>query len=414
LFDAVGQPARFVGSAVDITEQKQAQIEKEQLESQLRQSQKMEAIGTLAGGIAHDFNNVLGAILGYGELAVQQSAANSDLRRYLDNVMHAAERARLLVERILGFSRSGLGDRVLFNAQSVVSETLDLLAASLPAGIRLKTRLDGGNAGLSGDPTDLHQVTMNLCTNALQAMPRGGELCVILERMEVRDPRSLSRGSLGSGEYVRLSIADTGGGMPAALLERIFDPFFTTKSVGEGTGLGLSLVHGIVIDLGGAIEVSSMVDRGTRFEVWLPLAGETAAVVAEPARTLPRGHGETVMIVDDEQPLVELAEEVVARLGYEPVGFASSSAALAAFMAAPGRFNAILTDETMPDLNGTELARQIRGISPSMPILMMSGRAVASLVDRATEAGIAEVLCKPLHARDIAESLARVLDVRHA
>jgi PAS domain S-box-containing protein len=413
-FDAAGRPARFVGSAMDITEQKQAQIEKEQLESQLRQSQKMEAIGTLAGGIAHDFNNVLGAILGYGELAVQQSAENSDLRRYLDNVMHAAERAKLLVERILGFSRRGLGDRVLFNAEAVVNETLDLLAASLPAGILLKTRLDARNAGLSGDPTDLHQVTMNLCTNATQAMTRGGELGVILERMDVRDARTLSRGALIPGDYVRLAITDTGGGIQPALLDRIFDPFFTTKGVGEGTGLGLSLVHGIVIDLGGAIEVSSAVGRGTRFEIWLPVAGEIAAAAAEPARTLPRGHGEAVMIVDDEQPLVELAEEVLARLGYEPVGFASSTAALEAFMEAPDRFDAILTDEMMPDLSGTELARRIRAICPSMPILMMSGRAVARLVDRATEAGIAEVLRKPLQARDIADSLARVLDIAHA
>jgi PAS domain S-box-containing protein len=413
-FDAAGQPARFVGSAMDITAQKQAQTEKERLESQLRQSQKMEAIGTLAGGIAHDFNNVLGAILGYGELALQQSAEHSDLRRYLDNVMHAAERAKLLVERILGFSRSGLGDRVLFNAQSVVNETLDLLAASLPAGIQLQARLDAGNAGLSGDPTDLHQVTMNLCTNAVQAMARGGELGVVMERVDVREARSLSRGSLVPGEYVRLTIRDTGAGIAPALLDRIFDPFFTTKSVGEGTGLGLSLVHGIVIDLGGAIEVASTVDHGTRFDIWLPMAGETAVAAAELVQTLPRGRGETVMIVDDEQPLVELAEEVVARLGYEPVGFASSTAALEAFMATPDRFDAVLTDEMMPELVGTELARQIRRICPSMPILMMSGRAVAPLVERATAAGIAEVLRKPLHGRDIAESLARVLETRHA
>jgi signal transduction histidine kinase/ActR/RegA family two-component response regulator len=385
------------------------QIEKERLESQLRQSQKMEAIGTLAGGIAHDFNNVLGAILGYGELAVQQAAKNSDLERYLDNVMNAAERAKSLVERILGFSRSGLGNRVLFNVQSVVNETLELLAASLPAGIRLETRLEAGNAGVVGDPTDLHQVTMNLCTNAVQAMARGGELDVVLGREDVREPGALSRGSLAAGSYVRLTITDTGAGIPPPALERIFDPFFTTKGVGEGTGLGLALVHGIVTDLGGAIEVDSALGRGTRFDIWLPVGGETAVAAVEPARTLPRGHGETLMIVDDERPLVELAEEVVARLGYEPVGFASSTAALEAFTAAPHRFDAVLTDEMMPDLIGTELARRLRLVRPSIPILMMSGRAVAPLLDRATEAGIAAILRKPLHGRDIAESLARVL-----
>ncbi len=379
-------------------------------EERLRQSQKMEAIGTLAGGIAHDFNNVLGAILGYGELAVQNSAENSDLRRYLDHIMHAAERAKLLVERILGFSRSGLGDQVLVNVQSVVNETLELLAASLPAGIRLETRLEAGNAGVIGDPTYLHQVTMNLCTNAVQAMERGGMLGVLMERAELRELKTLSRGSLAPGDYVRLTVTDTGGGIPPSVLDRIFDPFFTTKSVGEGTGLGLSLVHGIVVDLGGAIEVTSTVGRGTRFDIWLPVAGEAAVADVEHARMLPRGNGETVMIVDDEQPLVELAEEIVARLGYEPVGFVSSTSALQAFNGAPHRFDVVLTDEMMPDVAGTELARQIRVVRPSIPILLMSGRAVAPLVDRATEAGIREVLRKPLHARDIAESLARVLE----
>ncbi len=408
-FDAAGKPSRFVGSAIDVTEQKQAQMEKEQLESQLRQSQKMEAIGTLAGGIAHDFNNALGAILGYGELALQHSAEGSDLRRYLDNIMHAAERAKLLVERILGFSRSGLGDQVLVNVQSVVNETLELLTASLPAGIRLETRLEAGDAGVIGDPTYLHQVTMNLCTNAVQAMARGGVLGVVMERTSVRAARPLARGSLAPADYVRLTITDTGAGIPPAALDRIFDPFFTTKGVGEGTGLGLSLVHGIVVDLGGAIEVASTPGRGSRFDIWLPVAGEAPVADAEAARTLPRGNGQTVMIVDDEQPLVELAEEVVARLGYEPVGFVSSPDALQAFAAAPHRFDAVLTDEMMPVLAGTELARQIRAVRPSIPVLLMSGRAVAPLVERATEAGVQEVLRKPLHARDIAESLARAL-----
>ena len=408
-FDAAGKPSRFVGSAIDITEQKQAQLEKERLEAQLRQSQKMEAVGTLAGGIAHDFNNVLGAILGYGELAVQHSAGNSALRRYLDNVMHAAERAKLLVERILGFSRSGLGDLVLVNVQWVVNETLELLAGSLPTGIRLERRLEAGDAAVIGDPTYLHQVTMNLCTNAVQAMERGGVLGVTLQRLQVTELRALARGSLVPGDYVRLAVADTGAGIPAEVMERIFDPFFTTKSVGEGTGLGLSLVHGIVADLGGAIDVSSTMGEGTRFEIWLPVAGEASGANTEPAGDLPYGSGETVMIVDDEPQLVALAEEVVARLGYEPVGFASSTAALQAFRAEPQRFDVVITDQMMPDLLGTELARQVRAVRPSIPILLMSGRAVQSVVDRAAEVGVNEVLRKPLHSQEIADSLARVL-----
>jgi PAS domain S-box-containing protein len=409
LRDSAGTPVRFVGSSTDATAQKQAQIDKEQLETQLRQSQKMEAIGTLAGGIAHDFNNILGAILGYGELAHEQSVAGSPLRRHLDNVMHAAERAQTLVERILGFSRSGLGDSAPVNVQFVIEETLELLEASLPAGIRLESRIDAGNSAVIGDATYLHQVAMNLCTNAVQAMERGGVLRVLLERTEVAQRRSLTRGSLAPGHYVRLAVSDTGVGMPAALLERIFDPFFTTKGVGQGTGLGLSLVDGLVSDLGGAIDVTSAAGEGTTFEIWLPIAGETAMPAAEVARTLPRGNGETVMIVDDERPLVALAEEITAQLGYEPVGFDSSSAALAAFRAKPQRFDAVLTDEAMPDLIGSELAHEIRRLRPTIPIILMSGYGGAQLTSRAAEIGVNEVLRKPLHRHDLAESLARAL-----
>jgi hypothetical protein len=206
LRDATGKPVRIVGSTSNVNAQKLAQAQKEELEAQLRQSQKMEAIGTLAGGIAHDFNNILGAILGYGELAHQQSAEGSPLRRYLDNVMHATERAQMLIERILGFSRSGLGDRAPVNVQFVIEETLELLEASLPAGIRLESRIEAGNSAVIGDATYLHQVAMNLCTNAVQAMERGGTLGVILECVEVNESRALSRGLLHPGSYVRLTV----------------------------------------------------------------------------------------------------------------------------------------------------------------------------------------------------------------
>jgi PAS domain S-box-containing protein len=410
LRDSQGKQVRFVGSTIDVNAQKLAQAHKEQLEAQLRQSQKMEAIGTLAGGIAHDFNNILGAILGYGELAHQQSEEGSPLRRYLDNVMHAAERAQMLIERILGFSRSGLGDRAPVNVQFVIEETLELLEASLPAGIRLESRISSGNAAVIGDATYLHQVAMNLCTNAVQAMEQGGTLRVTLERIEVTESRALSRGLLHPGSYVRLIVSDTGVGIPPAVLERMFDPFFTTKGVGRGTGLGLSLVHGIVTDLGGAIDVTSKTGEGTTFEIWLPVTGETAMPSLEAASPLPRGRGETVMIVDDERPLVALAEEITAQLGYEPVGFDSSRAALAAFSAQPRRFDAVLTDEAMPDLVGTELASEIRRLRPAIPIILMSGYGGAQLTTRAAEIGVNEVLRKPLHRRDLAESLARVLE----
>src|SRR3984957_7774915 len=413
LRDSQGKQVRFVGSTIDVNAQKLAQAHKEQLEAQLRQSQKMEAIGTLAGGIAHDFNNILGAILGYGELAHQQSEEGSPLRRYLDNVMHAAERAQMLIERILGFSRSGLGDRAPVNVQFVIEETLELLEASLPAGIRLESRIESGNSAVIGDATYLHQVAMNLCTNAVQAMERGGTLGVILECVDVNESRALSRGLLHPGSYVRLTVRDTGVGIAPAVLERMFDPFFTTKGGGQGTGLGLSLVHGIVSDLGGAIDVTSKAGEGTTFEIWLPVAGETAMPPLEAASPLPHGQGETVMIVDDERPLVALAEEITAQLGYEPVGFDSSRAALEAFSSQPQRFDAVLTDEAMPDLVGTELATEIRRLRPAIPIILMSGYGGAQLTNRAAEIGVNEVLRKPLHRRDLAESLARVLESAH-
>ncbi|HEY0337671.1 MAG TPA: ATP-binding protein [Burkholderiales bacterium] len=409
LRDASGKAYRFVGSAIDVTARKQAEDETERLEAQLRQSQKMEAMGTLAGGIAHDFNNILGAILGYGELAQKQAAQGTAIRRYVDNVMHAAGRAKLLVERILGFSRSGLSERAPVNIQSIVDETLELLVASLPPRIRLERKLDCGNAAVLGDPTQLQQVAMNLFTNALQAMEHGGTLRVVLDCVDVAERRPLTQGLLVPGPYVRLVVSDTGTGIEPATLERMFDPFFTTKGVGQGTGLGLSVVHGIVADLGGAIEVLSQIGQGTTFAIWLPVSALRAKPPGDIVRDLPRGQGEGVMIVDDEGALIALAEEMVAELGYEPTGFQSSTAALQAFRADPRRYDVVVTDETMPDLAGTDLAREISRLCPDTPILLMSGYTGKKLADRARAAGVTEVLRKPLVSRDIAEALARVL-----
>jgi CheY-like chemotaxis protein len=261
---------------------------------------------------------------------------------------------------------------------------------------------------VSGDPTDLHQITMNLCTNAVQAMQSGGVLGVALVRSELSEQRVLARGSLSPGAYVRLIVSDTGSGIQPAILERIFDPFFTTKGVGQGTGLGLSLIHGIVNDLGGAIDVASTIGEGTRFDVWLPVAAEMPTPTREPSQTLPLGSGQTVMIVDDERALVALAEESIAQLGYEPVGFDSSVAALQAYRDAPDRFDAVVTDESMPNLSGTDLAQEIRLLRPSIPIILMSGHGSLELSQRGTQIGINEMLLKPVHSRSLAESLARV------
>jgi signal transduction histidine kinase/ActR/RegA family two-component response regulator len=381
------------------------------LESRERQaqSQKLEALGAMAGGIAHDFNNILGAIFGYGELAQQQAPAGGGLRRYLDNVMHAATRAKSLVDRILGFSRSGMSEHMPVNIQEVIEETLELLEPSLPAEIRLEKQLVAGNAAVIGDATHLHQVAMNLCTNAVQAMQTGGTLRVTVECSVVSEARPVTRGSVCPGRYVRLTVADTGGGIPPAVLDRVFDPFFTTKGVGEGTGLGLALVDGIVHDLGGAIELATRPGEGTEFNIWFPAAGEIARSTDQFPTELSYGDGEAVMIVDDDRALVALAEETLAGLGYEPVGFDSSVMALQAFRLAPLRFDVVLTDENMPELVGTELILELRQVRPDIPVVLMSGRGGAQLAERAAAAGIPAVLQKPLQRRELSEALERAL-----
>jgi NO-binding membrane sensor protein with MHYT domain/nitrogen-specific signal transduction histidine kinase/CheY-like chemotaxis protein len=404
----------FVGAVMDITQRTRAEEaqraqerERQEMQRQLQQAAKMEALGRLAGGMAHDFNNILGAILGYGELAQNNLAEGRAVRRQVDQVMQAGVRGKGLVERILAFSRSGIGERVAVHVQSVVEETLELLAASLPADVHLERRLDAVDTAVVGDATQFHQVVMNLCTNAVQAMERGGLLTVVLERVAVEERRLLSHGTLTAGHFVRLAVSDTGSGISPVVLERMFDPFFTTKRVGDGTGLGLALVHGIVADFGAVIDVATQLGVGTTFTIWLPAAGQTPRLVAEPPCELPRGNGETVMIVDDERALVALAEETLAELGYEPVGFDSSLAALQAFRAEPKRFDLVLTDETMPELTGTELAREIRRLRPDISIILMSGYSSPQLSECAQAAGVVDVLRKPLVRRDIAEPVAR-------
>jgi signal transduction histidine kinase/CheY-like chemotaxis protein len=386
----------------------------EQREQALRKAQKMEAVGTLAGGIAHDFNNILGAILGYGEMAQKAASDGSDQRRYVDNVMHAGARAKALVERILAFSRSGMGERAPVNVQALVEETLELLAASLRPGVRLERTLDAGDVAVIGDATQLHQVVMNLCTNAVQAMPDGGVLEVRLNRTTVPAPQTLSHGELIAGPYVRLVVQDSGSGIEADVLDRMFDPFFTTKGVGEGTGLGLSLVHGIVADLGGAIDVTSAPGHGATFTIWMPALAATPLVGPEHADELPRGSGEVVMVIDDEPALVALAEEMLAELGYEPVGFTSSKTALDAFFADTQRFDLVLTDEMMPGITGTGLALGIKQRRSDIPIVIMTGYTDSAVEALARSADVTEILRKPLQMRDIAQSFARILRTRRS
>ena len=399
----------LVATVEDITSRREAEEARRQLEGQLRQSQKLEALGTFAGGIAHDFNNILGAILGYGERAFHSLAATSDERRYVEQVLHAGNRARTLVERILTFSRSGMGARVPVRVSPVVSETVELLKGRLPASIELDVKLDANDTYVAGDATHLHQVVMNLCSNAVLAMPSGGTLTVALENEHVPAATTLSEGRIGPGDFVRLSVEDTGTGIAPEVLERIFNPFFTTRSTGEGTGLGLSLVDGIVREYGGGIDVRSRVGQGTRFDIYLPVTEAPLPADEAASEALPRGDGQVVLVVDDEDALVTLAEEVLAELGYEPVGFRSSAAALRAFRDDPDRFDAVITDQTMPELTGLELASHIRAIRGSLPVILCSGYGNPALERDARNAGAAALLRKPLRSGELALALHRIL-----
>jgi signal transduction histidine kinase/CheY-like chemotaxis protein len=373
-----------------------------------RQTQNAEATGALAGAIAHDFNNILGAILGYSELAQNAASAEGPMRHYVDNIMIAGLRAKSLVERLLACTRSGLGDRIPVHAQSVVAEALDLISGSLPADVRLEGELHAGDAAVMGDPTQIHRVVMNLCTNAMQAMKSDGALTVSLDLLTLGEARAFATATLSPGEYVRLVVRDSGTGIAPEVLERIFEPFFTTKKVGAGTGLGLSLVHCIVSDLGGAVDVESELGRGSAFTVLLP-RHDCASQLSPAAEELPRGTGQTILLVDDQEPLVRVGEEMLARLGYHPVGFTSSTAALAAFRADRQNFAAVLSDERMPELTGSQLAHELRKLRADIPIIVMSGYGRSTLAVPALSAGANEVLSKPLVMRDIACCLASVL-----
>jgi PAS domain S-box-containing protein len=403
-FDRAGNAIRMVGFMQDITQRKHAEDELRKMEQELRRAQRLEAMGTLAGGIAHDFNNILGAILGYGDVAVRATKKGGRLRRDLESIVAAGERGRALVDRILAFSRSGVGERVAVHVEAVVHEALDQLAAKLPVGVTIEPRLQAGRAAMLGDSTQVHQVVMNLATNAVQAMPNGGVLQVALEAMQLDSARSATVGTLNAGDYIVLKVSDAGIGIAPNVLERMFDPFFTTKEVGVGSGLGLSLVHGIVTSVGGAIDVATELGAGSTFTVYLPRSGDAPAQAANAKRPLPRGDGQRVLVVDDEEPLVRLASETLERLGYAPVSFTSSTAALAAFRANPQRFDAVLTDERMPGLSGSALIREVRGIRDAIPVVLMSGYLGMDNVDANV------VVKKPLSARDLATSMARALE----
>jgi signal transduction histidine kinase len=379
------------------------------LESQRARASKLEALGTLAGGVAHDFNNVLAAIIGFGEICLEAVPPGGDQARRLEKLLQAALRGRSLVERILAFSRGGARASTVFELEPVVAEVLTLLTASLRPGIVLERGLEAHGARLRGDPTQAFEAVMNLCTNAMEAMPAGGTLSVQLERVRIATPRVLSHTQVAPGDYLALSVADQGLGIRPEVMEHLFEPFFTTRAARSGTGLGLAVVHGVVAEFGGAIDVQSRLGKGSRFTLYFPECAE-AIGAPEPAPAAVRaGAAQTLLVVDDDPTLVTLAEEMLTGLGYQPVGFTDPAAALRALQMGPRRFAAIITDEVMPGLSGTQLTEAARTHAPHIPVLLVSGYGGAQLAARAAAVGVTRVLAKPLRRTDLARALGELL-----
>ena len=379
------------------------------LQAQLARASKLESLGTLAGGVAHDFNNVLAGIVGYGEMAQEAAPAGSDQARHIDKVLRAALRGKALVGRVLSFSRGGARASTVFELQPVVEEVLALLSASLRPGVVLARALEAPGACLRGDSTQAFEAVMNLCTNAMQAMPAGGMLSVRLARTHVAQPRVLSHSQLLAGDYLALSVSDQGTGIAPEVMDHLFEPFYTTRGAQSGTGLGLAVVHGVVAEFAGAIDVRADAGQGARFTLYFPESADKAEGRASPPQDLPAGHGQRLLVVDDEPELVSLTVELLEGLGYRPQGYVDPAAALGAALEDAHGFAAVITDEAMPGLTGTQLTEALRKHALGVPVLLVSGYGGALLAHRAARAGVTRVLAKPLRRADLARALADVL-----
>jgi len=401
--DSFGNVIRYVSVNRDVTQEIK-------LEKQVRQAQKMEAIGTLAGGIAHDFNNILAAILGYTELTRSTMLQGTPEYRNLEQVVKASSRARDLVQQILLFSRQGAEELKPVRVSVIVKEALQLLRATLPSTIEIRQSLSSlSESRILADPTQIHQVLMNLGTNAAHAMrEKGGILEVCLSDV-LPESDALSYPELKSGPYILLTVSDTGHGMDRSVMDRIFDPFFTTKKSGEGTGMGLSVVHGIVKRHNGILSVSSDVDKGTVFHLYFPKIEDMKKDAPESLSVVSKGRGR-VLFVDDEQTLVELVQQILEYLGYEVIARTSAMEALELYRSQPDRFDLVITDYTMPQMTGIALAREILNIRPDAPIILCTGFNEMITEENARSMGIREFIMKPVTINELSKKVAAALN----
>ncbi len=414
-----GSRGRIIGVTTDITSRQRAEAERAKLEEQLRQSQKLEAIGTLAGGIAHDFNNILTAILGNADLATFDVGPDHPAHEFLEKIKQSGQRARDLVRRILAFSRPHETHRQPTALPPVVEEVVKLLRSTIPASVEITVRAAPQTPLVEVDSTELHQVLLNLGTNAAHALAgRPGRIDFHLAEHHIEADEKREPIGLKPGRYARLTVSDNGQGIPAEILPRIFDPFFTTKGPGEGTGLGLSVAHGIVRASGGTITVQSTVGTGTAFELFLPAALEAApverpagAVAAKPSAP-PAKPGQRLLLVDDEELLVFAAEKILARSGYTVTSFTRPLAALAAFRAAPERFDLVVSDLSMPEMSGIALASELLRLRPELPVVLISGYLRPADREAARIVGIREIIEKPMTPQDLLPVIARLVGTR--
>jgi PAS domain S-box-containing protein len=404
-----GDVAGISGVAWDVSARVRAEINARDLEAQLRQSQKMETVGTLAGGIAHDFNNILSPIMGYADLALGDLPAKHPARDDIEQVLKAARRARDLVKQILVFSRRGDQIRQPVQLHLVVNETLKLIRSMLPSNIELSQRVMNQGDTVLADPGQMHQVILNLATNAAYAMRgKGGVLRVELAREELDAERARNL-DVAPGTFVMLSVTDQGEGMDAATRHRVFEPFFTTKRPGEGTGLGLSVVHGIVHSHGGAIDIKSAPGEGATLRIYFPAAEAREESIVEPGATPATGGGEHILIVDDEPAIVALLKRMLESRGFRVTAYSSSEEALACFRDRADQFDAVITDQTMPRMSGTQLARAVHELRPDTPVVLTTGY-VDDAAHRDGGREIAGVAVKPYDAAAITTVLRKVLD----
>jgi PAS domain S-box-containing protein len=398
------------GVSRDITERKIAEEEKTKLQSQLQHVQKMESIGTLAGGIAHDFNNMLGIIVGNTELAMDDVPEWNPARHKLEEIGIASMRARDVVKQILAFSRQSPQEMKPVSISPIIKESLKLLRSSIPTTIKIHQNISSESDTIRADPTQINQILINLCTNAAHAMgEKGGVLEVSLKNIELDECSTIHYHDLSPGKYVRLTVSDTGHGIEPKILERIFDPYFTTKKVGEGSGMGLSVVHGIVKSHGGYFLVDSELGKGTTFQVFFPYIESKLEPEIEITVEIPRGK-ERILFVDDEKAMVDAIQPMIERLGYKVTSRTSSIEALKAFRANPDRFDLVITDFTMPNMTGMELAKELLKLRSDILIILCTGYSEHINEAKAKGSGIRAFLTKPVVLGEIAKTIRKVLD----